>query len=273
MDSEPDFTIVTPSFNYAKFVRECIESVQQQEGVSFEHIIQDAGSTDGTLDILKEYPHLHLYVEPDSGMSEGINRGFRKARGKWIMWLNTDDRLLPGALAAMKAFAEAHPDADILHGAWNFIDAEGHIQRAMKALPFSLRMHIWYGTYLASTALFLRKSTTIDQGFLLDERFHYDMDGEYYARLGRAGKKFIHFNKLLADFRWHGDNLSARNAERTDMGAELKRQRQHSEDAAIKRIYGYSFNTHSYNNMMDGFLREIYRLKKAFLYFTTPWEP
>lgn len=103
MDTEPDFSIVTPSYNYARYVRECIESVKNQEGATFEHIIQDAGSTDGTLDILNSYPHLKLHVEKDSGMSEGINRGFRKARGKWVMWLNTDDRLLPGALAAVKA--------------------------------------------------------------------------------------------------------------------------------------------------------------------------
>lgn len=90
MDTEPDFSIVTPSFNYATYVRECIESVLGQEGATFEHIIQDAGSTDGTLDILREYPHLKLHVEKDSGMSEGINRGFLKATGKWVMWLNTD---------------------------------------------------------------------------------------------------------------------------------------------------------------------------------------
>ena len=95
MDTEPDFSIITPSYNYARYVKECIESVKNQEGVTFEHIIQDAGSTDGTLDILHSYPHLKLHVEKDSGMSEGINRGFRKARGKWVMWLNTDDRLLP----------------------------------------------------------------------------------------------------------------------------------------------------------------------------------
>lgn len=159
-----------------------------------------------------------------------------------------------------------------MYGAWNFIGPDGGVQRSMKALPYSLSMHIWYGTYLASTALFLRRSTTIDEGILLDERFHYDMDGEYYARLGRAGKKFAHYNKLLADFRWHGDNLSAPNIECLDMESELKRQKQHGEDAAIKRVYGYSFSRQSYNNIMDGFLREAYRLKKAFLYLTTPWE-
>ena len=81
MDTEPDFSIVAPSFNYASYVRECIESVLSQKGATFEHIIQDAGSTDGTLDILREYPHLKLHVEKDSGMSEGINKGFLKARG------------------------------------------------------------------------------------------------------------------------------------------------------------------------------------------------
>lgn len=148
MDTEPDFSIVTPSFNYATYVRECIESVLGQEGATFEHIIQDAGSTDGTLDILREYPHLKLHVEKDSGMSEGINRGFLKATGKWVMWLNTDDRLLPGALAAIKAFADSRPDADVVYGAWNFIGPDGGVQRSMKALPYSLSMHIWYGTYL-----------------------------------------------------------------------------------------------------------------------------
>ncbi|MBD9270435.1 MAG: hypothetical protein EGQ81_04990 [Akkermansia sp.] len=77
---------------------------------------------------------------------------------------------------------------------------------------------------------------------------------------------------MLADFRWHGDNLSAPNIECLDMESELKRQKQHGEDAAIKRVYGYSFSRQSYNNIMDGFLREAYRLKKAFLYLTTPWE-
>ena len=80
----------------------------------------------------------------------------------------------------------------------------------------------------------------------------------------------MHYNRLLADFRWHGDNLSAPNIECRDMDAELKRQKQHGEDAAIKRIYGLSFSKHSCNNIMDGFMREAYRMKKAFLYLTTP---
>lgn len=268
----PLFSIVTPSYNYSKYIRECIESVQNQEGVTFEHIVFDAGSTDGTIDIIKEYPHIDLTVEPDKGMSDAINKGFRKARGKWVMWLNTDDRLLPGALKSIGDFADKHPEADVVYGAWNFINAEGKFLRAMKALPFSVNMLIEHGCYIASTALFLRRATTIDEGFLLNVNFRYVMDGEYYARLGRADKKFINYNKPLADFRQHEAALSARRFEDNGIDANLRRMYQFSEPAAIRRTYGWSFSGNSrWNLVIDAFLYELYRLKKGFVKLITPW--
>jgi glycosyltransferase involved in cell wall biosynthesis len=268
----PLFSIITPSYNYATYVRECIESVKNQEGVTFEHIVFDAGSTDGTLDILREYPHLDVTVEPDQGMSDAINKGFRKAKGKWVMWLNSDDRLLPGALKAVAAFAEKHPEADVVYGAWNFVDADGAFVRAMKALPFSVNMLIEHGCYIASTALFLRRSTTIDEGFLLNVKFRYVMDGEYYARLGRAGKRFVNFNKPLADFRQHEAALSSRRLADNSIDANLRRLYQFSEPAAIRRTYGWSpFNNPRWNLVLDAFLYEIYRVKKGFLKLTTSW--
>ena len=270
---EPFFSIVTPSYNYSKYIRECIESVKNQEGVTFEHIVFDAGSTDGTVDIIKEYSNIDLTVEPDSGMSDAINKGFRKAKGKWVMWLNTDDRLLPGALKAVAAFAEKHPEADVVHGAWNFVDEEGVFIRAMKALPFSTNMVIEHGCYIASTSLFLRRKTTIDEGFLLNEQFKYAMDGEYYARLGRAGKRFVNFNQPLADFRQHAAALSARKFDANSIDANLRRLHQSSEPTAVRRTYGWSplWNLR-WNFVVDAFLFEIYRLKKGVLKLTTPWE-
>ena len=268
----PLFSIITPSYNYAKYVRECIESVKAQEGVTFEHIVYDAGSTDGTLDILREYPHLDVTVEPDRGMSDAINKGFRKAKGQWVMWLNSDDRLLPGALKAVAAFAEKHPEADVVYGAWNFVNAEGQFLRAMKALPFSVNMIIEHGCYIASTALFLRRSTTIDEGFLLNVNFRYVMDGEYYARLGRAGKKFVNYNKPLADFRQHDAALSARRFEDNGIDANLRRMYQFSEPAAIRRTYGWSFSGNPrWNLVFDAFLYEFFRLKKGLVKLITPW--
>ena len=272
MNEEPDFSIVTPSYNYAQYIRECIESVKSQEGVTFEHIVQEAGSTDGTREILKEYSHLRVYEEKDSGMSDGINRGFRRARGRWGVGFNTDDRLLPGALAAVKRFVEEHPEADVVYGAWNFIDKDGNHIRSMKALPFCENMLIWYGCYLPSTSLFFRRSTIMDEGFLVDERFKFIMDGEYYVRLSRAGKKFLNFNHLLADFRLHGGNISAEHREKADMETELYRQKLQGEDAAIRRVYGYAFKRFSYNYVLDGLLKEAYRVKKLFLNVVTPWK-
>ncbi len=270
--NEPLFSIVTPSYNYSKYIRECIDSVKNQEGVTFEHIVFDAGSTDGTIDIIKEYPHIDLTVEPDKGMSDAINKGFRKAKGKWVMWLNTDDRLLPGALKSIADFAAKHPDADVVYGAWNFVDADGKFIRAMKALPFSTNMLIEHGCYIASTSLFLRRETTIDQGFLLNDKFRYVMDGEYYARLGRAGKKFINYNKPLADFRQHDAALSARKFTDDGIDASLRRQQQYAEPASIRRAYGFSpFKSLRWNAAFDALMYDLYRLKKGWLKFATPW--
>lgn len=269
----PDFTIVTPSYNYGRYIRDCIESVLCQEGVTVEHIIQDACSTDDTHAILEEYPHLKVHIEKDSGMSEGINRGFRKARGRWVMWLNTDDVLKPGALKAVKDVAMRCPDADVIHGGWEFVDDARRHLRSMKALPCRTGILIYYGCYLASTALFLKRETTIDEGFLLNERFRFSMDGEYYIRLAKAGKRFQAFNKVLAEFRWHDCNLSGLNLQHKDIDAELLRQRQLAENRAATRTYGRYFSScWSVNDITDALLYQYFRFYKAFLLLTSPWE-
>ena len=262
--SDPQFTIVTPSYNYAKYVRECLESVKMQKGATFEHLVFDAGSTDGTLDIIREYPHVDLVVEPDKGMSDAINKGFRKARGEWVMWLNSDDRLLPGALEAVAAFAAKHPEADVIHGAWNFIDADGRFKRTMKAIPYSFRMIVEHGCYIASTSTFLRRATTVADGFLLNERFRFVMDGELYARLGKAKKKFVAFDKPLADFRQHSESLSLKQASGPDIDSCLTDALRRAEPTAIRRAYGISpFRSFRWNLVADAFLYEAYRVRKA----------
>lgn len=265
----PQFTIVTPSFNYAKYIRECLDSVHNQEGITFEHLVFDAGSTDGTLDILRAYPGINLTVESDKGMSDAINKGFRKARGEWVMWLNSDDRLLPGALAAVAGFAAKHPEADVIHGAWNFIDADGNFKRVMKSVPFSLGILVEQGCYIASTATFFRRRTTISEEFLLNDKFRYVMDGEYFARLGRAKKTFVSLNVPLAEFRQHGEALSARKYgyhAKDGIDSCLHHCRRFAETVAIRRAYGISpFRTLRWNLALDAVLYEVYRLKKGLL--------
>lgn len=268
----PQFTIVTPSYNYHDYIRECLESVASQEGVTFEHLIFDAGSTDGTLDIIREYPHAKLTVEPDKGMSDAINKGFKAARGKWVMWLNTDDRLLPGALKKVWDFAEQHPEADVVHGAWNFVRKDGSYIRTIKAIPYHFMAIVHRGCYIASTALFLRRETTIDEGFLLNIRYRYVMDGEFYARLGKAKKTFVSLNIPLADFRLHDAQLSAAGTQDCaslgidgDVDAALTNAQREAEPVSIRRAYGITpfkaFHLRALNAVSDCFLNYYYLVR------------
>lgn len=201
------FSIITPSYNQGRFVRDCIESVRAQTGVTWEHIVQDAGSTDETLAVLKEYPHLQVTCEKDRGMSDGINRGFRKATGDWVMWLNTDDYLLPGALAHVAEFAAKKPTTDFIYGEALFVDEQKTLIRHKREHRFDFNVLLYYGCYIMSTAAFIRRDV-LTAGHLLNEDYRVCMDFEYYVRLARLGYRFDHLPQPLAAFRWHETNTS-----------------------------------------------------------------
>lgn len=262
-EQEVDFTIVTPSYNYSQYIREMLDSVSAQEGVSIEHLVYDTGSTDGTLDIIREYDNVQLTVEPDKGMSDAINKGFKAAKGRWVMWLNTDDRLKPGALAKVKEFTDLHNDADVVYGAWDFIDGAGDYQRTMQVFPFQKLMLAHYGCYIGSTSTFIRRQTVLSEGLILNDRFKYVMDGEYYNRLASLGKVFVYIPVVLADFRMHGGNLSQKNLKGSEINGMLDRQLQYAESAAIRRTYGVSlFENYFLNGVVDCFLYYAFRLMK-----------
>lgn len=264
--SEPDFTIVTASYNYGHYIGECLRSVAEQEGVTFEHLVMDAGSKDQTAEVVSGFPHASFHQEPDKGMSDGINKGFIRAKGKWVMWLNADDRLKPGALRAFKEFADGHANADVIYGCWDFINGEGRFLRRMTLLPFDRRILIQQGCYIGSTACFYRRSSTIEEGHLLDIDFGFCMDGEYYARLSHLGKKFVYFPKVLADFRLHEESISQKSLGKDGMKNVLRTQRQAAEPRAIRRIYGITlFRDEPLNWIVDGVLYHVFRLKKGIL--------
>lgn len=261
-----DFTIVTASHNYGHYIGECLESVASQAGVTYEHLVMDAGSADNTAEVVALYPHASFFQAPDKGMSDGINKGFRKAKGKWVMWLNADDRLKPGALKAVKDFAESRADADVIYGCWDFIDGCGGFLRHMTLFPFDRRMLLYYGCYIGSTACFYRRESTIAEGYVLDEDFHYCMDGEYYARLSGLGKRFLYLPRVLADFRLHDASISQRSLGREDTASILRHQRQLAEPRTIRRVHGWPITRdESLNGILDGILFHFYRLKKGVL--------
>lgn len=250
-----DFTIITPSLNYGRFLVDCLRSVAGQEGVDCEHLVIDGGSTDESADIAAAFPHVSWTSGPDDGMSDAINKGFDRARGEWVMWLNADDRLLPGSLSEMKRLL-AGSRADVVYGDWNFVDEAGSFLRRVKAPGWSRFIHIHHHCYIGSTSAFYRRATVLAEGYRLRKDFRYVMDGEFYARLDAAGKRFEHVPVTVADFRLHGGNASQRHLGKTrDMETVLAAERQHVESRAIRRAYGITLFEDPYlNGLVDGVL-------------------
>jgi glycosyltransferase involved in cell wall biosynthesis len=250
-----DFTIITPSLNYGRFLADCLGSVEEQRGVTCEHLIIDGGSQDDSAEVAARFSHTVWTQEADKGMSDAINKGFARAQGEWVMWLNADDRLKPGALAAMLAVLQ-ESRADVVYGDYDFIDGTGRLIRQIKVPGWSAFVHVHHCCYIPSTAAFYRNATVIGEGQRLREDFRYVMDGEFYARLDSIGKKFAHAPIQIAEFRMHGGNASQRHLKKTrDMDAVLAAERQHVESRAIRRAYGITLFEDPYlNGLVDGVL-------------------
>ncbi len=204
------FSVITPSYNQGRFLADCLRSVQLQasEVVNVEHIVVDAGSTDGTVEILQAAHGIVWTSEPDEGQTDAINKGFRQARGEWIMWLNADDYLLPGALERVADFAASRPEAAVIYGDCDFVDEQGQLLRRRRVAPFSFNLLLFDGCFIPSTSCFYHRRV-LDAGFYLDAGMKVCMDYEYYLRLAHAGFAFAHLPESLAGFRWHETNISS----------------------------------------------------------------
>lgn len=258
------FSIITTCRNAAEFLPDCLASVAGQTEVEVEHIVTDAASTDGTVQLLSQHPNVHWTSEPDTGISNGINKGFRKATGDWVMWLNADDYLLPGALQKVSGFAADKPDADVIYGGWQFVNAQKRHLKTVTLFPIDRRMLTYLGCYIGSTACLFRRSNVIDQGFLLNEDFHQVMDGEFYLRLLSNGKRFRYLPEILAAFRLHDRNSSQRSLADRSLNGLLRQHRLWAESAALRRYYGVTpFKNPMLNGVFDCVAWFYFRAKKA----------
>jgi len=221
----PTFSVITPSRNCGEFLEDAILSVAQQEGVTVEHVVQDSLSSDSTLEILRRYPNLRWQWESDCGQSDAINRGFLRAGGDLVGWLNADDYYLPGGLSAIARAAAEHPEADVFYGDCVFVDGRGSLVRSKAEHDFDHDILFYFGCYIPSTATFFRRRV-IERGYLLDCDFRVCMDFEYFVRLACAGFQFHYVPQFIAAFRWHEDNISLQQGERR-LYERLEVQRRH----------------------------------------------
>ena len=201
-------TIVTISFNQHKFIAETIKSVIAQDYPNIEYIIIDAGSTDGSREIINRYSNnIHKIVfEPDQGPSDGLNKGFKYATGDIFGFLNSDDTLEPGALkSAVSQFNKY--SCDVVYGNGFVIDEFGNKRKKIFSDKFSLNKYANNAfNFVQASFFFKRESFESTGGFNKDNRTCWD--GELLVDIALAGCQIKRINKFWSNFRLYDNSIS-----------------------------------------------------------------
>lgn len=201
-------SIVTPSLNQSSYLRQALHSVQAQTHPTIEHIVVDGGSTDGTLDILRDYAEVRWVSEPDRGQSHALNKGFALASGDVLGWLNADDAYEPTAVAeAVAAIEEA--DAAFVYADVTRVNDHGSNPRRIRSRPlFDLWTELNLGCGIYSPAVFFTREA-LDAVGPLDESLHLTMDYDLWLRIGSTFRVH-HVDAVWAVQRIHDDAKTMR---------------------------------------------------------------
>lgn len=201
-----DVTVLTPSYNYGRFIEDALMSVHGLRGVSVQHVIQDAGSSDDTLEVLARSRDVEWSSEPDRGQSDALNKALARATGHWIAWLNADEFYLPGGLASLIRRGE-RSGADLIYGDSVFVDEAGCVERLLARYRFSPAVLRTYGTFISSCSVIFRRSVLGDAAWDVD--IHRVMDWDLYMRLLRRGARFLYVPYPVGAFRLHPAQVTA----------------------------------------------------------------
>jgi glycosyltransferase involved in cell wall biosynthesis len=208
----PSISVVTPSFNQGAFLEATLQSVLSQGYPALEYIVVDGGSTDGSVDVIQRYAdQLDWWVsEADHGQSEAINKGFRQATGELIGWVNSDDLLMPGTLLKVAEAFEKNPDAVLVYGDVDSIDADGQIFNTVRYGEWGL-LDLMRFSILGQPAVFMRRKLLRALGYL-DESFHFLMDHQLWLKMAQEGV-LMYLPTVLAKARYHADAKNVARAE------------------------------------------------------------
>ena len=202
-------SIITPSYNQASYIKECLLSIKCQNYPNMEHIVVDGASTDGTVGVLKHYSelpgwgHLRWISEPDSGQTDAINKGLKLATGDILAYLCADDAYAPGAFHFANEFFQQHSEADMVYGECHFIDEAGKVVRRKKAVPFQ-KSRLRRMNFMWQPTIFFRAEVWSRVG-LFNANLHFAMDYEYWLRAS-AVCRIVPVDRHLAYYRWQADS-------------------------------------------------------------------
>lgn len=201
-------SVVTPSYKQAAWLRLCAASVADQKapGLRVEHIVQDSLSGPDVAEAVKRFPALQFISEKDQGMYDAINRGWARATGDILAWLNCDEQYLPGILGAVADYFREHPETDVLFGDAIIVDAKGDYICSRQVLKPQL-YHTWtchLNTF--SCSMFLRRELLNERGFKLDAHWKDVGDAVLITDLLKAQVRMAVLNQYMATFVDSGEN-------------------------------------------------------------------
>ena len=206
-------SIITPSYNQAEFLEQTICSVLDQENAEIEYMVVDGDSTDGSVEIIKRYARdLAWWVsEPDSGQACAINKGFARASGEIIAWLNSDDYYLPNTLSTVAKLFTKHPKAGLIYGDVLSVDGVGNPINVQHFDSYLLEDLMAF-KIISQPAVFMRRSI-LERAGHLDDQYHFLLDHHLWLRMAQFAP-IVYTPQILAAARYHDDAKNIAQAEK-----------------------------------------------------------
>lgn len=203
--TDPEISVITPSYQQAEFLEDNIQSVKSQCGPSIEHVVVDGGSTDGSVELLQEYENdyrLRWISEPDDGQSDAINKGIKMADGEWFIWVNSDDYLLEGATERFYRARKENPRSDVIYGDQLIVDVDGNtVGRKYNTRP-SKFTHKYYYQFAGNHSTYFHRNV-FDTVGTLNTDYDFAMDTEFFWRLLQSDLELTSVSEFFATRRLH----------------------------------------------------------------------
>ena len=207
----PLVSIVTPTYNSARYLEDLLRSVEAQDYPRIEHIVIDDGSTDdgATVALLRRYPRVTWWSRYNRGQYATLNEGFRAATGEFIMTISADDVYADtGAVGAMARFLSEHSECDVVHGYTQHIDENGSLLTTQPYQPFPYWMLQYKLGFILHCSLLVRRAKLIQDDLLFDESLRYTGDGDWMARMYLKKYRFGRVERYIGAYRHHGGQVS-----------------------------------------------------------------
>jgi glycosyltransferase involved in cell wall biosynthesis len=202
-------SIVTPVYNSARYLTDALDSVARIT-VPREHIVIDGGSTDGTVDLLRERNDSALVwvSEADRGQTHAVNKGFERANGEILGWLNGDDEYIPEAIDRAVGHMLANPEVEAVFGGMHFVDSEGCVRRRYQPGRYSWRRYLYQGDYIQTPVILFRRRA-LERVGMLDEAYKDAADYDFYLRVFH-GARVDRMPRAHVRFRIHPESKTIR---------------------------------------------------------------